>query len=156
MVLWGFKRNMGRVWTVMYLADEPLTAQTLRARLGLSSGAVSMTLNELARWGVVRKLWMPGDRRDHYVAEANVWKMVSRVVRERERAEVAEAIEAFEQALSLLGRLPRTIGRVQRTRIEKLLELARLGSAALDALVQSARLDASWLARFRLVRSREA
>jgi DNA-binding transcriptional regulator GbsR (MarR family) len=160
MVLWGFKRNMGRIWTAMYLSDEPLTAQTLRERLGLSSGAVSMTINELARWGVVQKVWMRGDRRDHYVAEANVWRMVSRVVRERERAEIGVAIEAFEQALRALqgvgsGRAGAR-ARVQRERIGKLLELARFGQTMLDALVQSARLDASWLTRFRLRGSREA
>ena len=27
---WGFKRNMGRVWAVLYLSPEPLTAQDLR------------------------------------------------------------------------------------------------------------------------------
>ena len=47
MVLWGFKRNMGRVWTVLYLADHPLSAGQLRERLQLSTGAVSMTLTEL-------------------------------------------------------------------------------------------------------------
>src|SRR5262245_21214700 len=70
MELWGFKRNMGRVWTVLYLADRPLTAKQLRDRLQLSSGAVSMTLNELSRWGVVHKQWVQGDRRDFFQAEA--------------------------------------------------------------------------------------
>lgn len=160
MVLWGFKRNMGRIWTSMYLSDEPLTAQTLRERLGLSSGAVSMTINELARWGVVQRVWVRGDRRDHYVAEANVWRMVSRVVRERERSEIGVAIEAFEQALAVLERAApgraATRARVQGERIGKLLELARFGQTMLDALVQSARLDASWLTRFRLRGSRDA
>src|SRR5262249_20190757 len=48
---WGFKRNMGRVWAVLYLSPEPLTAQDLRELLRLSSGAVSMILSELSRWG---------------------------------------------------------------------------------------------------------
>ena len=104
MELWGFKRNMGRVWTVLYLAGEPITAKQLRARLQLSSGAVSMTLNELARWGVVRKMWVQGDRRDFFEAEANIWKMVSRVMREREQSEIGQAIEAFEEALVALDR----------------------------------------------------
>jgi HTH-type transcriptional regulator, glycine betaine synthesis regulator len=55
MEFWGFKRNMGRVWTVLYLSPEPLTAGDLRDRLQLSSGAVSMTLTELLRWGTIRK-----------------------------------------------------------------------------------------------------
>jgi DNA-binding transcriptional regulator GbsR (MarR family) len=150
---------MGRVWTVLYLADQPLTAKQLRERLRLSSGAVSMTLNELSRWGVVRKLWVQGDRRDFFEAEANVWKMISRVMRERERTEIVQAIEAFEDGLLALDRKAEQEGvsarvRVQRERIERLLELATMGRTMLDALISNARLDASWLARFRLGRAR--
>jgi DNA-binding transcriptional regulator GbsR (MarR family) len=140
---------------VLYLADRALTASELRERLQLSSGAVSMTLSELGRWGVVRKLWVQGDRRDFYEAEANVWKMISRVIRERERSEIAQATESFEDALRALERSvedgvatsgsPRV--RVQRERLQRLLELARLGSSMLDALIRSARLDVSWLSR---------
>jgi DNA-binding transcriptional regulator GbsR (MarR family) len=161
MELWGFKRNMGRVWTVLYLAGEPLTAGQLRDRLQLSTGAVSMTLSELARWGVVRKSWVQGDRRDFFEAEANVWKMISRVMREREHAEIVRAIEAFEDALVALRREAEERGAsavkrvsVQRERIERLLELAKLGRSMLDALIANARLDASWLPRFRLGRNK--
>src|SRR5215510_7779411 len=146
MVLWGFKRNMGRVWTLLYLSDEPLSAHLLRERLQLSAGAISMTLNELARWGVVRKTFRQGDRHDYYEAESSLWRMISRVLRERELAEVVLAIEAFEDALAALGRrdedpqLPRI--RVQSERIQQLLELARLGRSMLDAVIDNARLDA--------------
>lgn len=159
MVFWGFKRNMGRVWTVLFLSDEPLTSKQLQQRLQLSSGAVSMTLSELSRWGVVHKQWMQGERRDYFVAEANLWKMISRVLRERERGEVDDAIDAFECALEALEH--RTVGSssearrvaTQRERIGRLLELAKLGRSMIDALIHSARMDATWLARFRLGRS---
>ena len=39
---WGFKRNMGRMWAVLYLEDHALSAAELGERLGLSTGAVSM------------------------------------------------------------------------------------------------------------------
>jgi DNA-binding transcriptional regulator GbsR (MarR family) len=156
MVLWGFKRNMGRVWTLLYLSDEPLTANALRERLQLSTGAISMTLSELARWGVVRKVFRQGDRHDYFEAESSLWKMISRVLRERERAEVVLAIEALEDALAALGRReddPSSARvRVQSDRIQQLLELARLGRTMLDAVIDNARLDASWLPRFRLGR----
>ena len=81
---WGFKRNMGRMWAVLYLEDHPLSAADLGERLGLSTGAVSMLLTELQQWGVVKKAWVVGERREHYEAETSIWKMVSRVFRERE------------------------------------------------------------------------
>jgi DNA-binding MarR family transcriptional regulator len=86
MEFWGFKRVMGRLWTVLYLTGEPLAAAELCERLAISSGAASMTLADLERWGVVKRSRKAGDRREYFEAETDVWKMVSRVLRERERS----------------------------------------------------------------------
>jgi DNA-binding transcriptional regulator GbsR (MarR family) len=153
---WGFKRNMGRVWTVLYLSPDPLSAEDLRHALGLSSGAVSMTLSELARWGVVRKVWIQGERKDFYTAEVQLWRMISRVFNEREKSEVTAAIESFEDALRELDHLRRTApdastrarAELQYERISQLLELAKLGRRLLDALLSTAKVDAEPLVRF--------
>ena len=155
---WGFKRNMGRVWTVLYLSPDPLSAEDLRQSLKLSSGAVSMTLSELARWGVVRKVWIQGERKDFYTAEVQLWRMISRVFNEREKSEVIAAIDAFEDALRQLDRIRKTApdaqsrarAELQHERISQLLELARLGRRLLDALVSTAKVDAEPLVRFLL------
>jgi DNA-binding transcriptional regulator GbsR (MarR family) len=158
MEFWGFKRNMGRVWTVLYLSPDPLSAEDLRHALRLSSGAVSMTLSELARWGVVRKVWIQGERRDFYTAEVQLWRMISRVFNEREKSEVIAAIEQFEEAVRRLDQTRRTAvdpsvrarAELQYERISQLLELARLGRRLLDALVSTAKVDAEPLVRFLL------
>jgi DNA-binding transcriptional regulator GbsR (MarR family) len=158
MEFWGFKRNMGRVWTVLYLSPDPLSAEDLRHGLQLSSGAVSMTLSELSRWGVVRRVWIQGERKDFYTAEVQLWRMISRVFNEREKSEVSSAIDAFEDALRKLEAIARTApdaeirGRaeLQSERIAQLLEFARLGRRLLDALVSTAKVDAEPLARFLL------
>jgi len=145
---WGFKRNMGRLWAILYLSDRPLSAPELQDRLQLSSGAVSMTLNELTRWGVVKKVWIQGERRDHYAAEGNFWKMISRVFNERERVEVLDAIDIMEDAIRFLqdkAKVPeeRARAQFQEERIHELLDLARLGKQLLDALVKDAKVDGS-------------
>src|SRR5256885_9834464 len=98
MEFWGFKRTMGRIWTTLYLSDDPLSAAELCERLEISSGAASMTLNELEGWGVVSRSRKPGDRREYFEAETDVWKMVSRVLRERELQQIERALEAFDRA----------------------------------------------------------
>ncbi len=151
MEFWGFKRNMGRVWTVLFLSDEPLSAKQLQNRLQLSSGAVSMTVNELARWGVVKKVWVQGERKDFFVAEGNLWKMISRVFNERERVEILDAIDAMEEALDYARRKQdaapegavRQRAQLQLERIGQLLELARLGQRLLEALLRRGRVDIS-------------
>jgi DNA-binding transcriptional regulator GbsR (MarR family) len=162
MEFWGFKRNMGRLWAVLYLSPEPQSAEELRHALKLSSGAVSMTLSELSRWGVVRKVWVQGERKDFYAAEVQLWRMISRVFNEREKAEINAAIEAFTEALAYVERMKheerasakaRARAELQRERIAHLLELAKLGARLLDALLSTAKLDAEPLVRFLLGRS---
>jgi HTH-type transcriptional regulator, glycine betaine synthesis regulator len=171
MEFWGFKRNMGRVWVVLHLSDQPLTSRDLRERLVLSSGSVSMTLNELQRWGVVRRVWVQGSRAEHFVAENSLWKMVSRVLRERELVEIQEVILALEEGLRALdgeGKAASADAKtgepkpaaadddaarrveLQRERVRELLEVARLGRGLLEALVSTARVDATALAKLLL------
>lgn len=155
MEFWGFKRNMGRVWSVLYLSDRPLSARELKEGLGVSVGTVSMTLTELQRWGVVRQTWQKGSRSRLYEAETDLWKMITRVLRERERAEIEIALGEFDAALDHAKqrvRSPdateRARAKVQQERIAALLKLARLGRSLLDALVTTGRVDLSPLARF--------
>lgn len=156
---WGFKRNMGRVWAILYLSPESMTAADIRDRLQLSTGAVSMTLSELSRWGVVKKLWVVGERRDYFTAELGLWKMISRVMQEREGGEISAAIEALERALASLAQHDasaseeeRARADLQRSRINALLTLARLGKQLLDALLSTAKVDAEPLQRLELNR----
>ena len=154
---WGFKRNMGRIWSVLYLSPDPLSAEDLRQSLKLSSGAVSMTVNDLLRWGVVRKVWVQGERKDFYTAEVQLWRMISRVFNEREKTEIVMAIEAFEEALADVAKLRsssdpnvRARAELQYERIKQLLELAKLGKRLIETLLATAKIDAEPLVRFLL------
>ena len=152
MEFWGFKRVMGRVWTHLYLLDEPLTAAELCERLEISTGAASMTLAELERWGVVRRSRKPADRREYFEAETDIWKMVSRVLRERELQQIEMALDVFERAREAIRDNPPT-GEAARTRllaerIGRLADLARLGRSVLTAVVDHARVDLAPLVRF--------
>ena len=83
MEFWGFKRQMGRLWTVLFLSPDPLDVAALTERLQMSSSAVSLSLAELATWGAVRKTWVTGERRDFYSVEPRVWRLVRQVVERR-------------------------------------------------------------------------
>src|SRR5579883_1450745 len=138
---WGFKRNMGRMWAVLYLDDHPLTAADLGERLGLSTGAVSMLLAELLQWGAVTKQWVIGERREHYAAEADIWKMVSRVFRERELRWVKTALESFEQAGKELRPGHDARRALIAKRIAGLTQLAQVGAHLLETMLEGESID---------------
>ena len=147
MEFWGFKRAMGRMWVILYLSEEPLSAQELADRLKMSTGAVSMTLQELIKWGVVKKTWRPGERRDYYEPETSIWKMVSRVFRERELLQIRSSIETFEATLREVAQAAKARPedkkrlRFVSERLESLLSLARMGEVLLGSVLAGQRID---------------
>jgi DNA-binding transcriptional regulator GbsR (MarR family) len=152
MEFWGFRRVMGRIWTTLYLLDEPLAATELCDALAISAGAASMALAELERWGVVHRSRRPGERREYFEAEHDVWKMVSRVLREREMQQLDRALEVFEKARDAIAASPPP-GEAARTkeladRLGRLVDLVRLGRGLLTAIVQQGRVDLGPLVRF--------
>ena len=138
---WGFKRNMGRMWSVLYLEDHPLTAADLGERLGLSTGAVSMLLAELLQWGIVKKAWVVGERREHYEAETSLWKMVSRVFRERELNWIKQAVDQFEQAGDELKPGTDARRKLIAERIANLAQLAQVGANLLESMLEGESVD---------------
>jgi DNA-binding transcriptional regulator GbsR (MarR family) len=148
MELWGFRRQLGRIWAVLFLSDRPLAAPDLCDRLKISTGLLSMSLAELRSWGVVRSVAVPGDRKEHFEAETNIWSLVRRVLAERERKAIEAALTTVEAALTdVKGALhdvdPRVkaAARYRIQRLEQLVALCRVGQGLLKVLLDSARVD---------------
>ena len=148
MELWGFRRQLGRIWAVLFLSERPLAAPDLCDRLRISTGLLSMSRAELRGWGVVRSVDVPGDRKEHFEAETNIWSRIRRVLAERERKAIEAALATVEAALrEVKGALadidPRVkaAARFRLERLEQLAQLCRIGRNLLRVLLDSARVD---------------
>lgn len=141
---WGFRKALGRVWAVLFLSGDVLAAADLGDRLSMSAGAVSMAMTELQRWGVVRRVWRPGERREFYEAETDFWKMISKVVRERERTLAVSVRERLERAATLLREEPRTADvRARLDRLRRLQTFAMMAETVIETFLASQRVDFS-------------
>jgi DNA-binding transcriptional regulator GbsR (MarR family) len=139
---WGFRKALGRAWTVLYLSTEPLSSADLAERLSMSAGATSTTLTELQRWGVVRRVWRPGERREFFEAETDFWKMISKVVSERERFLAESVKERLEQAAEIAQSGPKSArSKHVLERVRRLLSFASVAQTVLDSFIQSQRAD---------------
>ena len=141
---WGFRKVLGRVWTVLFIAAEPLPAAVIGERLQMSSGAVSMSLTELQRWGVVHRVWKPGERKEFFEAETDFWRMISKVFDERERLLADSVRSRLERAVSVLEKATQTEA-TQRSidRVQRLLAFVLVAETALDGFIKSRRVDFS-------------
>lgn len=143
MHFWGFKRPMGRLWTLLYLSPTPRGAAELGHTLKMSAGSVSMALAELEKWGAISRTWIPGDRRDYFSAEPDVWKMVRRVFQERELSLIQDFRRNLERANKALCELETSQAQdmdadlqYKRERLSHLGRLSQAGEFLLNALVK--------------------
>ncbi len=137
---WGFKRNQGRVWALLYLRGEPLTAGEIERELDLSKGGVSMLLRDLERWGVVRRVRPPQDTVWRYAAETDLVRMVTHVIEEREAGFVSR-IRADLSEARRLAHVAGEVGTERLQRLEKMATLAEHVEKAIRLFIKTARLD---------------
>ena len=89
---WGVNRSVSQVHALLYLSDRPLHAEEICEALGLARSNVSNGLKELQGYGIVKRTHVLGDRRDHFVAEADLWDMLMKITSERKKREIDPTI----------------------------------------------------------------
>ena len=85
---WGINRTVGRIYALLFLSEDPLNAEDITDKLGVSRSNVSMGLKELQAWGLVRLRHLPDDRRDHFATPDDLWEIVRTLVAERKKREI--------------------------------------------------------------------
>lgn len=137
---WGFKRNQGRVWGLLYLRGTAMTAAELEKTLHLSKGGVSMLLHDLESWGVILRVREPGLGSWKYRAETELVRMVRKVIESREGEFIARIRADLTEAL----RLAQQSGHAAKGQIERLKRMNQLADQterALRLFIKTARLD---------------
>ena len=94
---WGVNRSVSQVHALLYLSAHPLPADDIVEQLVLARSNVSTALKELQGYGIVRRVHMEGDRRDHFVAETDLWEMLMRIAAERKRREIDPTIKLLDE-----------------------------------------------------------
>ena len=63
---WGINRTVAQIHALLYLSEQPLTAEAIAETLSVARSNVSNSLRELQNWGLVNIVHVMGDRRDHF------------------------------------------------------------------------------------------
>lgn len=96
-VEWGINRTMAQVHALLLSSDEPLTAEQVMEALSISRGNANMNLRELINWGLVFRENRPGERKEYFVAEKNMWEVAQRIVAERKKRELDPMMKMLDQ-----------------------------------------------------------
>lgn len=97
---WGINRTVAQIHALLYLSEDPLSADEIVDILAVARSNVSGSLKELLNWGLIRKVHVMGNRKDHFASEADVWTMFQIIVEERKRREVDPTVRLLDDLLS--------------------------------------------------------
>jgi DNA-binding transcriptional regulator GbsR (MarR family) len=101
---WGVNRSVAQIHALLYLSDHPLPADEIVDLLRLARSNVSTGLKELQSYGIVRRVHVESDRRDHFIAETDLWEMLMRITAERKRREVDPTVALLAELSARLSR----------------------------------------------------
>jgi DNA-binding transcriptional regulator GbsR (MarR family) len=76
-------RSVGELYGVLFISPEPMCIDDLMLKLKISKGSTSQGLKILRSFGAVNPVYVAGDRRDFYAAEAELRKIVAGFVNEQ-------------------------------------------------------------------------
>lgn len=96
---WGINRTVGQIYALLFVTEEPLHADDIGEKLGMSRSNVSIGLKELQSWGLVRLSRIPGDRREYFTSLGDVQEIFRVVAAERRRREIAPTLSVLRDAL---------------------------------------------------------
>jgi len=138
----GFSPVMGHLYGALLMSPDALSLDALEAIVSKSKASVSMNMQALERWGMVRQVWVKRDRRKYYEAESDLWKIVTYVIESRERREVGVALNILEDdarrlelATSSMSASERELARHYLAQVQNLQSFFKLAQIALELLL---------------------
>jgi DNA-binding transcriptional regulator GbsR (MarR family) len=114
---WGVNRSVAQIHALLYLSDRPLNAEEISDTLRVARSNTSNSLKELLGWKLIRRVPVMGDRRDHYEAEVDLMRMLTRIAEGRKEREIDPAVAALKICTEE-ARADARISRTARERIE--------------------------------------
>jgi DNA-binding transcriptional regulator GbsR (MarR family) len=131
---WGVNRSVAQIHALLYLSETPLTAEAIAETLGMARSNVSTSLRELLGWKLIERVPMLGDRRDHYVAETDIWEMVTRIAAGRKAREIDPAEAALQSCMAAADG-DASISPVARERLAAMLDFVSTMSRWHDQMI---------------------
>ena len=102
----GQPRSLGEIYGLLFISAQPLAMDDLMIRLNLSKGSASQGLKFLRNLGAVKMVYVPGDRRVHYEAVAELRNLASSFLREKIEPHLGDGEERLERLEALALALP--------------------------------------------------
>lgn len=131
---WGFKKIHGKIWTHLYLSEVPLDASALIQKLEVSKALISISLKDLLDFHVIIESGLSAEGTRLYVANPDIQKVITNVIRQREKIMMGKIQAAFNH-VKKLSKEEVTAHQLNSNRMKDLDKFIKNGEKGLDAII---------------------
>ena len=99
----GLPKSVGQIYGLLFCRDEPLTMNVIMTCLFISKGSASQGLKALRQLGAVKSVFVPGERREHFVAEIRLRKLVAGFLKEQAEPHLEKGKDRLQSLKELVA-----------------------------------------------------
>jgi DNA-binding transcriptional regulator GbsR (MarR family) len=100
---WGINRTMAQVHALLLISANPMSTDDMMNELSISRGNANMNVRELMNWELVSKVIVPGDRKEYFSADKDIWKVATRIMYQRKKRELDPMLRLLMQLSHVEG-----------------------------------------------------
>jgi DNA-binding transcriptional regulator GbsR (MarR family) len=134
---WGINPTMAQIHALLMTSPEPLSTDQVMEKLRISRGNAHGNLRDLVGWGLIRSVIRPGERKELFAAEKDVWRMFCVVARERRRREIEPGVDLLRRCEEQTKGLKGAEAVAFQKQIRALRDFAEVADKALERLSKS-------------------
>jgi DNA-binding transcriptional regulator GbsR (MarR family) len=136
---WGINRTMAQIHALLMISPQSLSADSVMEELKISRGNANMNLRALMDWGLVYKELRAGDRKEYFIAEKDIWKVVRQIIINRKKKELDPMLKILDEISGIEENSPEAVALANTVRDLKL--FSSKADSTLEMLVKA---DSNW------------
>lgn len=139
---WGINRTMAQVHALLLISPNALSAEEIMEELNISRGNANMNLRALIDWGLVEKELRPGERKEYFYAEKDIWTVFKQVAKERRKRELEPVLKVLQDVKQVEGNKNDKNVKAFTDTIEGIQKVTTKADKVLDTVIKA---DESWI-----------
>jgi len=93
---WGLNKTMAQIHALLMISPKPLSTEEIMEELSISRGNANMNIRALLDWGIAYRILVPGERKEYFKSEKDIWTLARQVVKERRKRELEPILKTLK------------------------------------------------------------
>jgi DNA-binding transcriptional regulator GbsR (MarR family) len=94
---WGLNKTMAQIHALLMVSPKPLSTEEIMNDLQISRGNANMNIRALLDWGIISRILIPGERKEYFKSEKDVWALARQVAKERRKRELEPILKVLRE-----------------------------------------------------------